>query len=77
LLDQVIDPQGGGASSQGGQGWMNIRTIHSFCQSLLQQFAFEAGLPPALPCRMSGKVIGCAPRPCRNCWPTRPPIISR
>jgi ATP-dependent helicase/nuclease subunit A len=46
LLDQVIDPQGGGASSQSGQGWMNIRTIHSFCQSLLQQFAFEAGLPP-------------------------------
>ena len=46
LLEQVIDPQGGGASSQGGQGWMNIRTIHSFCQSLLQQFAFEAGLPP-------------------------------
>ncbi|MBM3602218.1 MAG: hypothetical protein FJX22_00335, partial [Alphaproteobacteria bacterium] len=24
----------------------NIRTIHSFCQSLLQQFAFEANLPP-------------------------------
>ena len=39
LLDAVLNGDGSGRSG------LNIRTIHSFCQQLLQQFAFEAGVP--------------------------------